>query len=590
MRQRACSQYPEDVYDGGHSAVYGSYYCLATHRWGYACCLLLGRDQKCVGAPLALEDTTCSSGGMKAMPLPRGVTSVSASAPATATSSSASAAAAKRSSCPSAVVGDEAHAAEDVVGGDLASATATTAVGKSGAEVERVLAAAVDEPHLVLAVCRGAEGHVVRSAFRHIALLVHPDKNPGQDEERCRLALAKASAAREALEVLEGKSAKASMSKESHAEGCAKPFAAGMKRRAEGWTGAGPIFPPRAATPAAPGDSSATGGQDPEDRSSFETSEAFVCYALQFVLDDWQRFVHLQISDGHDASASAGICDGVAPRRGAMGSEAVLRSEAALKDATASVKALRKLLRRRELGQEVLEKIDQMCCELMLREYATANQTYMGLAIGNKTWHLEVPSLLEGGLSGCSGVERGRLFKQARTAQKLNASSGKGIMDDDQVRSHVVTLRRLLAVAQGQLSLVALASDYQLGLAVLGRNRRRQDHPRGQVARRRSRHGQSPWVAIEPRRLPCRGFPRRPAKCGQVGASSSSGSLTISSPWSGAPLELWRRDPCPFSSRRPSGMRASTKFACAFASATLRLHVWHLGLDRWRLREPLFSR
>merc|ERR1712032_250973 len=89
-----------------------------------------------------------------------------------------------------------------------------------------------------------------------------------------------------------------------------------------------------------------------------------------------------------------------------------------------------------------------MCTEMLSREYASANKAYMDLALGNRAWHLEVPTLLEGGLGGCSGVERGRMFKQARTAQQLNEARGSSVMDDGEVRAHVVSLRRLLAVAQ----------------------------------------------------------------------------------------------------------------------------------------------
>merc|ERR1712070_1009760 len=112
----------------------------------------------------------------------------------------------------------------------------------------------------------------------------------------------------------------------------------------------------------------------------------------------------------------------------------VLRSQPALRQATTSVKSLRRLLDRSELGQEVLGKIERMCIQLLKREYACANQAYMDLAIGNKAWHLAVPSLMEGGMAGCTGVERGAMFKQARTAQKLNSGADRSVMDDEVVR------------------------------------------------------------------------------------------------------------------------------------------------------------
>merc|ERR1712154_500311 len=113
-----------------------------------------------------------------------------------------------------------------------------------------------------------------------------------------------------------------------------------------------------------------------------------------------------------------------------------------------SVKSLRKLLKDGLLGGEVLDKIERMCCEILSREYTQANQVYMQLAIGNRAWIMEVPTLLEGGMAGASGKERGNFFKQARMASKINASAGVNVMDDGEVRQHIVALKRLLTVAQ----------------------------------------------------------------------------------------------------------------------------------------------
>ncbi|CAJ1454578.1 unnamed protein product, partial [Effrenium voratum] len=111
-----------------------------------------------------------------------------------------------------------------------------------------------------------------------------------------------------------------------------------------------------------------------------------------------------------------------------------------------SVKALQKLLKDQALGSDVLAKVEKVCCGMVLKEYREANQAYLDLAIGNKAWHSEVPTLMEGGMDGMTGQERGRI--QARTAQRLNASRVKSSMDDEEVRGHVVALRRLLTVAQ----------------------------------------------------------------------------------------------------------------------------------------------
>ncbi|CAJ1345489.1 unnamed protein product [Effrenium voratum] len=120
---------------------------------------------------------------------------------------------------------------------------------------------------------------------------------------------------------------------------------------------------------------------------------------------------------------------------------------------------------------------------------------YLDLAIGNKAWHSEVPTLMEGGMDGMTGQGQKKCWKMmfqchvdifsaerwkqarsrigigstrregfrrsenvnleaafhgfdARTAQRLNASRVKSSMDDEEVRGHVVALRRLLTVAQ----------------------------------------------------------------------------------------------------------------------------------------------
>eukprot|EP00747_Dinoflagellata_sp_TGD_P179891 gnl/TRDRNA2_/TRDRNA2_31455_c0_seq1.p1 gnl/TRDRNA2_/TRDRNA2_31455_c0~~gnl/TRDRNA2_/TRDRNA2_31455_c0_seq1.p1 ORF type:complete len:419 (+),score=81.76 gnl/TRDRNA2_/TRDRNA2_31455_c0_seq1:114-1370(+) len=398
------SRYTEDVLEHGHTAVYGSYYCIASHRWGYACCLLCERDAECGGsAPLALddEDPGVAAGMARDPPAPAATSSMAATAP-------------------------EPRDAEVAL------------AAKVKAEVERILAAPATRPYLVLGLGPRAEGYAVRSAFRRIALLVHPDKNPGY-EASCKQALVKAQEAREAVE--SGK----------HRERSPTPPDGGdaeARSRKRPRSDKGP--PSReAARPAATGPG--TVGAEPESRAKFDSTEAFVTYALQFLLDEWQGYVHLSLTGN---ARTPGRQDPAAVRAAAAaaardsGAEGVLRSEAALKQTMMSVKSLRKLLVRQALGHEVLVKIDKMCTDLLVREYAAANQAYMDLAIGNKAWHLAVPSLIEGGCGGCTGVQRGQLAKQARTAQRLNSSGATSVMDDEEVRTHVVALRRLLTVAQ----------------------------------------------------------------------------------------------------------------------------------------------
>lgn len=397
-RRLAASKYPEDVHSGGHSAVWGSYYCAISHRWGYACCLLCDPDAECGRGNLAIEEdpsaaageATQSSNGQPQAPPPESAPALKQPAP---------------------------------VDGELPPISPQVT-----AEVDRILSVAKSKPLEVLGLAAGATGYAIRSAFRRLALLIHPDKNPGY-EERCKEALVKAQEAREAAEG-------------GPPAGAANPEAEGSskKRRRE-------CPGKEAAFPSAPEEAS---GREPDGRQFFTSAEEFVAYVLQFVLEEWKRYIKPAVADASDSAAkkatrTATAAAVAAQTGGAMG---VLRSEAALKQSTQSVKSLRKLLKAQTLGPDVLQKVEQICLGLVSREYAEANQAYMNLAIGNRAWHLEVPTLMESGMTGCTGIERGRLFKQARTAQRLNAAAGQSVMDDDEVRSHIVALRRLLAVSQ----------------------------------------------------------------------------------------------------------------------------------------------
>eukprot|EP00929_Paragymnodinium_shiwhaense_P112774 TRINITY_DN81045_c0_g1_i1.p1 TRINITY_DN81045_c0_g1~~TRINITY_DN81045_c0_g1_i1.p1 ORF type:complete len:430 (-),score=77.77 TRINITY_DN81045_c0_g1_i1:98-1363(-) len=402
-RPLASSRYPEDVLSNGHAAVYGSFYCLISQRWGYSCCLLFERDAACTGPRLALEGAEASSA-----PLEEANEGADKQADENQDRT-------RQTSAGGAEVPDRERAASG------------PASARAAAEFERILAAPASKPLAVLGLTSSADAYAVRNAFRRIALLVHPDKNPGH-EERCRQALLKVQEAREAIEAQ--KSGKRPGETEKEAK----------KRRKK--EGPDPHFPPRAAAPASTEDATAGSLLEPEGREQFASAEDFVAYALQFVLDLWRKYIHLPLAGSANVEVVSRL------PRASDGCEGVLRSEPALKQAAESVKELKKLLKKNELGATVLGKIETLCAELLKREYAVANKAYMDLAIGNKTWHLEVPSLLEGGMAGLSGVERGQMFKQARAAAKLNKNSAKGVMDDEDVRAHILCLRRLCNVTQ----------------------------------------------------------------------------------------------------------------------------------------------
>merc|ERR1711920_551529 len=59
----------------------------------------------------------------------------------------------------------------------------------------------IDRPFEILGITQnGANGHDIRKAYRRVALIIHPDKNPGSEVE-CGDALNKLQAAREQAEI-----------------------------------------------------------------------------------------------------------------------------------------------------------------------------------------------------------------------------------------------------------------------------------------------------------------------------------------------------------------------------------------------------
>lgn len=87
------SRYAEDIFDGGHTSVYGSFYCAASGRWGFSCCRLLGDPRaphlvpnesalgegsgynaKCSVPPAVIRSADCLDSG-RAIPAAREATS-----------------------------------------------------------------------------------------------------------------------------------------------------------------------------------------------------------------------------------------------------------------------------------------------------------------------------------------------------------------------------------------------------------------------------------------------------------------------------------------------------------------------------------
>ena len=335
-----------------HSAAWGSFYCVATHRWGYACCLLCEKNSEC-GKVAALESGDPNS-------------SVNDSAvPPAAT-------------VPAAVPEVAAEAPEVPRG--------------TPKEVLRILSSDKAKPFEVLGLSTvKATSYAVRTAFRRLALLVHPDKNPGE-EEKCHQALLRAQHAREAALALLSAPAQA-------------PVAATPPNQQPG-------EPPRRFPGPAPRPrDEAQTRREPQQRKDFASKEVYVSYALQFVLEEWQNFVDLALGGPDDKRKKATEKRAVAAAA-SQGAEGVLRSQVAMQQTSKSVKALQKLLKNQALGADVLVKVEKVCCGMLGKEYGLANQAYLDLAIGNKAWHSEVPTLMEGGMDGLSGKDRGQMWKQ----------------------------------------------------------------------------------------------------------------------------------------------------------------------------------
>lgn len=260
----ASSRYPEDVRQRGHSSVWGSFYCTSSRQWGYACCLLCDKDADCSRASLALE-----SG--------HGLTLDTPGDRDAATAAFESAYVRHVQSAPSI----------------CATEATDNRLAKALAEAQRILSSSASKPWRILGLTEGAEGFAVRSAFRHIALLLHPDKNPGF-EEQCKQALVRATEARENLErtnqVNQGMK-----DKDEHIS----------KKRTGGRT---------------PGEAqkfSSTCSMhctSPRQRADFATAAQFIEYSLQYLLGAWHEHMGASSScsmpsDGRAAAAAARIAN-----------------------------------------------------------------------------------------------------------------------------------------------------------------------------------------------------------------------------------------------------------------------------------------
>eukprot|EP00435_Cladocopium_sp_Y103_P046539 s141_g13.t1 len=288
---------------------------VATHRWGYACCLLCEKDSEC-GKVFALES---GAGEFKAAEGAGENPVQSMSLPA--------------------------DNAEELPAEKLPRGTPKEDKAK---------------PFEVLGLSTvKATSYAVRTAFRRLALLVHPDKNPGE-EEKCHQALLRAQHAREAaLALLSAPKAVPTQAGPSGTPG-ATPGDRGPTVRRQG-----PAPRPR---------DEAQVAREPQPRKDFASKEVYVSYALQFVLEEWQNFVDLALGGPGDPRHKKATEKRAVAAAASQGAEGVLRSQVAMQQTAKSVKALQKLLKNQELGADVLAKVERVCCGMLGREYTEANQ------------------------------------------------------------------------------------------------------------------------------------------------------------------------------------------------------------------------
>jgi len=408
-RELAASKYAEDLLHGDHTAVYGSYYSGESGKWGYACCKRTGKHSRCKPVPTKPVPV--------ALPAPTAV-DIGPSLPI-AISQNASPSADQEDKVAEAEPDEaEDHVAEDIPDEPLpepGSEAAKERAAKAAVEVQRILEAPPMSPYSVLGLVeRGADIKAVRRAHRQLVLLLHPDKNPDYADS-CKEALIRVQEARELLE--------ARLATKATIPGTTEPAEGeAPEKRQDAETAKPRERPSKRKKPARTVEAvkqRLAENQSQRSRAACPSAEAFIEHALLHCLAKWQASQPAAKNKSFDEVALA-------------------------------VGSMCQLLDEQALSAEHVQKLEQLCEHLLSREYVAASQVYLDINLGSKTWHSDVPTLLEGGLSWGgkqAGLERGQLYKQARTAQRLN-SERKSAVDDEALKSQLPGLKRLLNMTQ----------------------------------------------------------------------------------------------------------------------------------------------
>mmetsp|Transcript_35370 Transcript_35370/g.82703 ORF Transcript_35370/g.82703 Transcript_35370/m.82703 type:complete len:467 (+) Transcript_35370:148-1548(+) len=446
-RELACSKYPEDIRQGDHTAVFGSFYDAKSGKWGFACCKRVGRRSRCKpqlaqAAPPALPAPVAAEIG----PLPQpgrgntndqlekdGIPVVAALPPCDGSALQGSVN--EREEDDDIDDDDDEQHLQDAAPEELppepGSEAAKARAAKAAEEVQRILNAPPTAPYSILGIAdqQGVDAKTVRRAHRQLVLLLHPDKNPDY-AERCKEALVRVQEARELLErrLQQGAPTDGSKGGTKRDSEQSSPFDAAAAAEEERKANSRAERPKRKK----PGRVLETLLQSlaehaaPQRRDSFPSPEKFIEHALLHSLSKWRSSHSALSSNAKRASPQVKNFD----------------------DTALAVAALCQMLEEQTLGSSQVQKLEQICTHLFNREYVAASQVYLDLSLGSKTWHSDVPTLMEGGMSWGgkeAGRERGQLYKQARTAQKLN-SERKASGDDEALKVHLTSLKRLLNV------------------------------------------------------------------------------------------------------------------------------------------------
>eukprot|EP00929_Paragymnodinium_shiwhaense_P021300 TRINITY_DN13929_c2_g1_i2.p1 TRINITY_DN13929_c2_g1~~TRINITY_DN13929_c2_g1_i2.p1 ORF type:complete len:258 (+),score=46.86 TRINITY_DN13929_c2_g1_i2:198-971(+) len=161
-------------------------------------------------------------------------------------------------------------------------------------------------------------------------------------------------------------------------------------------------------------------------REDFETAEGFIAHAARFLASQWRQWLE----------------DGVATKRASAVDPAVakvLTSTATAHSVAKGIEVICERLAAREVPAELVGHLEEFCNQVGVREYAQANKAYMEIIMGKRKWQGDVPYLVEGNRNGPAVVQN--------VAERLNKTNANPL-DAAGIRDHVVSLKRLLTVAQ----------------------------------------------------------------------------------------------------------------------------------------------